>query len=101
MGRHTDILDACPKALAIPTLLRAMNPQVIAVHEVAVAEDASALELAAGSGVVLLATVHGSMREDLLRKPILAGLLDLGLFRKVVRIGSLGQGRWYQVEELP
>ena len=101
VGRHTDILDACPKALAIPTLLRAMNPQVIAVDEVAVAEDVSALELAAGAGVVLLATVHGSRREDLLRKPILAGLLDLGLFRKVVRIGSLGQGRWYQVEELP
>ena len=101
VGRHTDILDACPKALAIPTLLRAMNPQVIAVDEVAVAGDVAALEQAAGAGVVLLATVHGAGVEDLARKPLLAGMLGLGLFRKAVRIGRLGEGRWYAVEELP
>ncbi len=101
VGRHTDVLDACPKAQAIPTLLRAMNPQVIAVDEVAVAGDVAALEQAAGAGVVLLATVHGAGVEDLKRKPILAGMLGLGIFRKAVRIGRLGAGRWYAVEDLP
>ena len=101
VGRHTDVLDACPKALAIPTLLRTMNPQVIAVDEVAVAGDVAALEQAAGAGVVLLATVHGAGVEDLARKPLLAGMLGLGLFRKAVRIGRLGEGRWYTVEDLP
>ena len=101
VGRHTDVLDACPKAQAIPTLLRAMNPQVIAVDEVAVAGDVAALEQAAGTGVVLLATVHGAGVEDLKRKPILAGMLGLGIFRKAVRIGRLGAGRWYAVEDLP
>ena len=101
VGRHTDVLDACPKALAIPALLRAMNPQVIAVDEVAVAEDVAALELAAGAGVVLLATVHGTGVEDLARKPLLAGMLGLGIFQKAVRIGRLGEDRWYAVEELP
>ena len=101
VGRHTDVLDACPKAQAIPTLLRAMNPQVIAVDEVAVAGDVAALEQAAGAGVVLLATVHGAGVEDLKRKPILAGMLELGIFRKAVRIGRLGAGRWYAVEDLP
>ena len=100
VGRHTDVLDACPKAQAIPTLLRAMNPQVIAVDEVAVAGDVAALEQAAGAGVVLLATVHGAGVEDLKRKPILAGMLGLGIFRKAVRIGRLGAGRWYAVEDL-
>ena len=101
VGRHTDVLDACPKAQAIPTLLRAMNPQVIAVDEVAVAGDVAALEQAAGAAVVLLATVHGAGVEDLKRKPILAGMLGLGIFRKAVRIGRLGAGRWYAVEDLP
>ena len=101
VGRHTDVLDACPKAQAIPTLLRAMNPQVIAVDEVAVAGDVAALEQAAGAGVVLLATVHGAGVEDLKRKPILAGMLGLGIFRKAVRIGRLGAGRWYAVADLP
>ena len=101
VGRHTDVLDACPKAQAIPTLLRAMNPQVIAVDEVAVAGDVAALEQAAGAGVVLLATVHGAGVEDLKRKPILAGMLGLGISRKAVRIGRLGAGRWYAVEDLP
>ena len=101
VGRHTDVLDACPKAQAIPTLLRAMNPQVIAVDEVAVAGDVAALEQAAGAGVVLLATVHGAGVEDLKRKPILAGMPGLGIFRKAVRIGRLGAGRWYAVEDLP
>ena len=101
VGRRTDVLDACPKALAVPSLLRAMNPQVIAVDEVAVAEDVAALELAAGAGVALLATVHAAGVEDLRKKPILAGMLDRGLFQKSVRIARLGEGRWYDVEDLP
>ncbi len=29
IGPHTDVLDACPKALGIPMVLRAMNPQAL------------------------------------------------------------------------
>ena len=93
VGRHPDVLDACPKALAIPALLRAMTPQVIAVDEVAVAEDVSALELAAGAGAALLATVHGGTVADLRRKPVLAGMLDLGLFQRAVCIARVEDGR--------
>ena len=31
----------------------------------------------------------------------LAGMLDRGLFQKSVRIARLGEGRWYDVEDLP
>lgn len=100
VGRHTDVLDACPKAQGVPMLLRAMNPQVIAVDEVAVAEDVKALELAAGAGVALLATAHGASVEEVERKPLFASLLALGLFERAVSILRSDEGRAYRVEEL-
>ena len=101
VGPRTDVLDACPKALGIPLVLRAMNPQVIAVDEITVPEDVKAMSLAAGCGVRLLATIHAADVAELLEKPLYRRLLEDRAFRMAVRIIRTDGGRTYEVEELP
>ena len=101
VGPRTDVLDACPKALGIPIVLRAMNPQIIAVDEITVREDLTAMSLAAGCGVGLLATIHAAGVPELLRKPLYRQLLENQVFRLAVRILRDENGRAYELEELP
>lgn len=86
VGKHTDVMDGCPKALGLELLLRGMNPQVLAADELTSPDDIGAAELAAGCGVPLLATAHGNGRDGLLRRPLYRRLLALGVFQKLVTI---------------
>lgn len=101
VGKRTDVLEACPKALAIPMLLRAMNPQIIAVDEITVREDLAAMTQAANCGVALLATIHSGSVSELMQKPLYADLLAAKVFSLAVLIGRTQNGRSYRVEELP
>ena len=100
VGCHTDVLDACPKAVAIPMLLRSANPQVIAVDEITAPEDLRAMELAANCGVSLLATIHAAGRDDLDRKPLYEPLARTGIFRRCVTISVVDGRRRYAVTTL-
>ena len=100
VGCHTDVLDACPKAIGIPMLLRAANPRVLAVDEITTREDLAAMEAAANCGVALLATAHAQSREELTRKPLFVSLLELGVFRRCVTITARSGVRQYQVTAL-
>ena len=95
VGRHTDVLDACPKAVGIPILLRAANPQVIAVDEITVREDIAAMAAAAHCGVRFLATIHADGRQELGRKPLFSQLLKAKVFEKAVTIRREGEQRQY------
>ena len=101
VGSRTDVLDGCPKALAIPMVLRAMNPQIIAVDEITVREDLQAMAQAAGCGVALLATIHAANTTELEQKPLYRELLANRVFRKAVLIRVSAAGRSYTVEDLP
>ena len=102
VGPHTDVLDGCPKAVGIPMVLRAMNPQIIAVDEITVREDLRAMAMAAGCGVGLLATIHAADVAELAQKPPYRQLLEERVFRLAVRITATAQaGRAYRLETLP
>ena len=101
VGGHTDVLDACPKAIGIPILLRSANPQIIAVDEITVREDLQAMAAAEGCGVRFLATIHAADRVELGQKPLFRRLLRDGLFSRLVTISREADGpRRYRVETL-
>ena len=101
VGGHTDVLDACPKAIGIPILLRSANPQIIAVDEITVREDLQAMAAAEGCGVRFLATIHAADRAELGQKPLFRRLLRDGLFSRLVTISREVDGpRRYRVETL-
>lgn len=101
VGRHTDIIDGCPKAEGLSILIRGMNPQAAAVDEVTDPADVEAIRSAAGCGVALLATAHGNGAEDLRRRPVYRALLADRAFRRLVVVERQGEKRTIRVEALP
>ena len=97
VGRRTDVIEGCPKAQGAMLLLRAMNPQVLAMDEITAPEDVAALLTAAGCGAVLLATAHGE-GDELTRRPLYRRMLEERIFQRVVSIQRTEQGRSYTVE---
>ena len=88
IGQRTDVLDGCPKAEGMMLLLRAMNPQVIAVDELGRAEEIAAVEEILHAGVTLLCTAHGSDLGEVSRRPGNNRQLDSGVFQRVVILNA-------------
>lgn len=88
LGPRTDVLDGCPKAVGLTLLLRAMGPQVIVTDEVGRPEDAEALGEAVRCGVRVLASAHAGSLGEAASRPVLRGLLEAGVFGRLVRLGT-------------
>lgn len=97
IGTHTDVLDACPKAIGIPILLRSANPQIIAVDEITAEEDIRAMLAACHCGVRFIATIHAADKDELQRKPLYKKLISALIFSRLV---SIDGDRQYLVESL-
>lgn len=100
VGSRTDVMEGCPKAVGLMLLLRAMNPQVLAVDEITAPEDVAALCGAAGCGVSLLATAHGRSREELEQRELYRTILKEQIFERLVQIHMERGTRRYEVKEL-
>ena len=93
LGLRTDVLDGCPKAEGMMMLLRAMNPQVIAVDELGGPAEIEVVRSILNAGVKLLCTAHGSNLEEVRKRPGLGELLQEQAFERVVLLsGKKGPG---------
>lgn len=100
LGKESDIMSGVPKAQAVMMLLRAMNPQIIAMDEISSPEDVEAAETVSGCGVRLIATAHAADKSELYRRPVYKRLLELGVFKNTVVIENRCGRRSYSYEEL-
>ena len=88
VGIRTDVLDGCPKAVAMVMLLRAMSPDVIAVDELGGKQDAEAVDMVLNAGVKLLCTAHGIDVADVTKNPALSKMLARGVFERFIVLGE-------------
>lgn len=86
IGAQTDVIDGAPKAEAIELLLRTMSPKVIAGDEIVSDEDVAALRIAAGTGVKIIATTHGSSTEEVLSRRVLKPMFEDKIFDSAIVI---------------
>lgn len=88
VGIRTDVLDACPKALGMMLLLRAMSPEVIAIDELGGEEDLDAVRKVSSCGCRIVATIHGSSLEDVRRKSGMEELFRERIFQRFWILGK-------------
>lgn len=90
VGRHTDVITGMEKGRAIPLMVRALAPQVIASDELGHAGDGEALLEAIRCGAIVLATIHGRDRQDVMGRKGMAGLFAAGAFQIQIRLQGVG-----------
>lgn len=88
IGIRTDVLDACPKALGMMLLLRAMSPGVIAIDELGSEAEFEAVQVIRACGSSVIATMHGNNPEDIRRRNGMGKLFGQGCFDLMLVLGK-------------
>lgn len=84
VGIYTDVLDSCPKALAMEMLIRSMSPQVVITDEIGSEEDARSIYALLNAGVKVICSAHGFGERDCMRRAGLRELLRDNIFECVI-----------------
>lgn len=80
VGPRTDVMDGCPKHIAVKRLLRAASPEIIVTDEIGSPQDSEALSDAARCGVRILASAHaGSIDQLVRRQSVPSGVFDVAV----------------------
>ena len=90
IGVRTCFMDGCPKHIAMEMLLRSMGPDIIITDEIGGYDDECAIKKIITCGVCVIATAHGSKKDDLNRFPF----IGKGGFENIIFLNNK------QVEEI-
>lgn len=93
VGLSADVLDGCPKAQAVPWLIRSMAPQVIVTDELSDGEDAACILDAMACGAAVMASVHGANLHEVSNRPAMAQLMARRAFQLYAVLSPEGGGR--------
>lgn len=86
IGRHTDVIDGCPKAEAAMMLVKTMSPQLLILDEITSEEDIQAVLCAAHCGVAVMASAHAWNVEDFQLRPLYRRIQEAQIFSKIFGI---------------
>lgn len=90
IGINTDVIENAEKSDGIEILQRTMSPSVIITDEIVTLKEAETICRASGSGISIIASIHGNDFDEVLNKPICEPLVKNGVFELLVRIKGRG-----------
>ena len=99
VGSRTDVMDGCPKHIAIPQLMRACAPGVIVADEIGGASNAEALADAVRCGAAVVASAHAGSIDDAFERPSLREAMSGGTFKLAVLLSGK-PGRVSEIRKL-
>ena len=97
LGINSDLLTAYPKAEGIMIGLRSFSPDIIICDEIALNEEAQAVEAGVNGGVYFALSVHARNERELKTKPIIKRLLSTGALEKVILLSGSRVGQTERV----
>lgn len=84
VGKRTDVISGCDKAVAMEMCLRALGPEVVAVDEIYSERDLLAVKRLSGCGCVILATHHAYSLGEFKEKPFGKEVVTQDIFQRYV-----------------
>ncbi|MDP4120041.1 MAG: ATPase, T2SS/T4P/T4SS family [Bacillota bacterium] len=81
---QSDILDNYKKGEGIMQAVRCLSPDIVICDEVGTKADIEAIEEGLNTGVSVIASIHASSFEELLRREQAKSLLKTGAFKKII-----------------
>ena len=81
-------------------MIRSMSPDILIVDEIGRKEDSEAIMEAVHAGVQLFISAHGFSYDDVVKRPSLKAVLELGIFDRFVELSKArGPGTVMQVKD--
>ncbi len=82
-----DVISSLPKGFCIELCTRVMSPEIIVCDEIGNYDEAERIKNAASKGVLFVASCHGKDVYDVIKKPFIRELFDIGVFSTACVIG--------------